>query len=352
MDDRQDGCRGDEGTATVDQVSPPDPATENQPSEQTARRREALALHLEQLEETQRSGADLQVALAGTDLDAWELAQLDQGPGGVSHRWHDLIAEGVAFRNKCQTDVGWSSDERQLSVEELNDFRDILITDASLGVALLEETQRAVNQLIRSGEMDVVKKLTGFRNKIARSVNELKGIIGVKGYAEAAAIAEELITPEGQASWTGRRTPPPTPTKRTPKPVRRVAFEASQVVFKEEKGARESNLKPLLMLLGLSVVVWGVFILPKLTVKTVQMLTVNDISPKSEIRHVVAKPPSLFVELDSHGWRALSGQERLALVDDVGRTAAAAGYNGVHFKLESGKTAAQWLKEHGSRLID
>ena len=48
-------------------------ATENRSSEQAARRREALSMHIEQLEEIHRSGTDLKEALAGIEVDAWEL---------------------------------------------------------------------------------------------------------------------------------------------------------------------------------------------------------------------------------------------------------------------------------------
>jgi len=320
-----------------------EPTTENQPSEQTAKRRETLALYLEQLEEARRSGADLQEALAGTDLDAWELAQLNHGLDDASNRWHTLIVEGVAFRNKYETDLGWAPGEEQFSAEEHADFLAILTTDAALGIALLEETQRTINQLVLSGELDEAKRLTGFRNKIGQSVNELKGHLGAEGYAEATSISEGLVTPEEQASWTEREPAPFVPAKSSSKPVVRVVFK---------KEALHYHVKPLLMLLGLSVVVWGVFILPELTFTQSQTLTLNDVSPRSEIRYVVAKPPSLFVELDSREWHTLSEQERLSLVDDVGRTAAAAGYNGAHFKLENGKTAAQWLKKRGSQLVN
>lgn len=363
MDDRQNGYRGDEGAAmpskgltveNLDRTSPLDSTAENQPSEQTAKRRETLALYLEQLEEARHSGTDLQEALAGIDLDAWELAQLNHGLGDASNRWQALIVEGVAFRNKYETDLGWAPSGQQLSAEEHADFRAILTTDAALGVALLEETQRAVNQLILSGELDEAKKLTGFRNKIGKSINELRDHLGAAGFAEATSISEELVTPEEQASWTGRERPKFVPAKTTSRGAMKQWGSSSrptdQVVFKSE--VLHSHLKPLLMLLGLSVVVWGVFILPKLTFESVLTLTLNDISPRSEIRHVVAKPPSLFVELDSREWHTLSKQEQLDLVDDVGRTAAAAGYNGAHFKLENGKPAAQWLKERGGRLID
>ena len=81
--------------------------TGNQPGAQTVKRREILALYLVQLEEAQRSGADLQKALDGIDLDAWELAQLDRGLGGAPNRWYALVAEGVASATSTKpTSVG------------------------------------------------------------------------------------------------------------------------------------------------------------------------------------------------------------------------------------------------------
>jgi len=335
-----------EGSNTISSA-----ATAPRPSEQATRRREALAVHVEQIEEIQRSGSDLEESLAGIELDSWELDQLDRGPGDESCPWSSLITQGVAFRIKCLTDLGWGPEAQQLSIEELNDFRELLIADAAIGIALLEESQQAINHLIGSGEMDVVKKLAAFRNRISRSVNELKGKIGERGFDEAMAASEELTTPVDRAAWTERETreAAATPAAATPAASRPAP---GRVTFKEEREAASNHLKPLLMLLGLAVVVWGVFVLPKLTVRTVQTLTVSDVSPRSEIRHVVAKPPSLYVELNASSWRALDGQQRLELMDDVGRTAAAAGYNGAHFTLENGATAGQWLKEQGSRLAD
>ena len=322
--------------------------SENLLSEEVLRRRETLALHLEQLEETHRSGVDLQEALAGLELDAWELEQLALSLSGESIFWRDLVPEGVAFRNKCQTDIGWGPGVQQLSVEELDDFREILIMDATVGFALLEETQRAVNQLIRDGEMGIAKRLSGFRNKIAKSVNDVKNIIGDKGYAEASRNGEQLVAPEKRATWTKRQAP----ERSAPMPPR--GTRAVRIEYRDGNSeiSGPKHTKPLLMVLGLAVVVWGVFVLPKLQIETVPMLDMNDLAPAAEIRYVDAKPPSLFVELDSRGWRALDETQRLALIDDVGKTASAAGYNGAHFRLENGQTAGRWLKEGGSRLVD
>ena len=346
--------RGDEGNAVLDQVlgietpdeSPGTPASgARRPSAQSMRRRETLSLYLEQLEEARRAGGDLREAFDGIELDSWELDQLGHGLDGTAS-WQALIAEGVAFRNKFQTDLGWIPSGREMSAEDATDLRRLLITNTAVGIALLAEIQLAVNQLVLSGGMEDAKRLTGFRNKIGQSLNNLRDRVGANGYAEAEELSEGLVTPAEQASWTERDGPAPFAAERAPSrsPAGR------PVIFKSAE--TRSHIKPLLMLLGLTVVVWGVFIMPKFSGKTLPELTMQDVAPRAEIRHVVARPPSLYVKLDTQKWRALSKEERLSLVEDVGRTATAAGYHGARFTLENGRTAAQWLKERGSQLID
>jgi len=347
--------RGDEGATALDELIGPETVDETVSaveqrahSEQSVRRRDILSLYLEQLAESHKTGGDLREAFDGIELDTWELEQLGRGLDG-SISWRALVAEGVAFRNKLATDLGWISNEHEMSAADATDLRRLLVTDTSLGIALLAETQLAVNQLILAGGIEEAKRLTSFRNKIGQTLNDLRDRVGDAGYSVAETLSEGLITPSAEASWTEREGPAPfaatRPTAATSTPA------TGRVVFKESAPAR-SHLKPMLMLLGLLIAVWGVFILPRLTTKPLPQLTMQEVSPRSEIRHVVSRPPSLYVKLDTPGWKSLTKAERLALVDDVGRTATAAGYHGAQFTLENGRTAAQWLKERGSILID
>lgn len=319
-------------------------------SVESMRRREALLVYLEQLEDARKSGGDLREALAGVDLDNWELDQLGRGLDGPQNIWRALIAEGVAFRNKFETDLGWLPSGQELSADDAQDIRRLLVTNAALGIALLDEIQDAVNALILCGDLDDAKKLTGFRNKIGQSVKSLKDRVGQAGFEEARSLSQGLITPAEQASWTDPNTDTPFAPARAPHAPASHA-PASRIVFKA-KTEPHSHVKPLLMVFGLMIAIWGVFIVPRITSKPLPELTMQDVAPRSAIRHVVARPPSLFVKLKGSEWNALSRGERLALVDDVGRTATAAGYHGVQFTLEDGSTAAQWLQEHGSRLTD
>lgn len=354
--------RGDEGAAVLEKLLGPEASADGrpEPSEQSARRRKALSVYLDPLEQAQRDGGDLLEALDGIELDFWELEQLGYGLAGCAS-WQTLVAEGVAFRNKLQTDLGWIPDDREMNAFDATDLRRLLVTDAALGIALMAETQLAVNELVLEGEVEDAKRLTAFRNKISQAVAGLKERVGREGFANAEANSEPMITPAERASWTHRKAKqtdgPPAGSHRRPAP-RASKPTAGPVTFKETTTADEaerpanSHLKPMLMLLGLLLAFWGVFILPKMRTKPLPQLTLQDVSPRTEIRHVVARPPSLYVKLDTPGWRSLSAEQRLTLVDDVGRTAAAAGYNGALFTLEDGSAAAQWFRERGSVLID
>ena len=65
------------------------------------------------------------------------------------------------------------------------------------------------------------------------------------------------------------------------------------------------------------------------------------------IRELMARPPSLFIEVDSQAWSAMSAADRRRLVKEVGEMAKASGYTGVQFRDSTGISVAQWLLTQG-----
>ena len=51
-------------------------------------------------------------------------------------------------------------------------------------------------------------------------------------------------------------------------------------------------------------------------------------------RAVTARPPSLYIELNTSQWATLSPQQRLAILETIGRIAAGAGYSGVQARTD------------------
>ncbi len=315
-------------------------------------RRATLALYLDQLAQARAANEDLNAAIAGADLDGWELSQLDEALSGATQAWQALIVEGIAFQIKLQTDLGFASPTTALSAEDEAEIRDLLLGDAAIGIALLEETQRAINDLVLSGEMELATRLTGFRNKLGQRVTRLRGQVDEQDFAQATARSEIYCEPKEDAEWQSSEFRPktfategPTPP---PKPLSQV-----RMVERRNTGSSQRPIKGWLMVLGASICLWAVLILPRMmNNQPLPELSVSDVAPRQEIRHVISKPPSLYVELDSAAWRAMSKTGRLELIDDVGQTAMAAGYNGAQFTLEGGEAVGRWLKARGSELAD
>ena len=321
-------------------------------SQATTERRAQLALYLDQLSAARAADEDLNAAIAGADLDSWELSQLDDALVGATEAWQALIVEGVAFQIKLQTDLGFAVPAAAMSGEDQAEVRELLLGDAAVGLALLEETQREVNDLVLAGEMELATRLTGFRNKLGQRVNHLRGQVDEQDFARATEKSEGYCEPKEDAEWqsaefrprtfaTGGPTPPP--------------MERPQARLLEQRTVTNESrpIKGWLMVLGASICLWAVLILPRImNNQPLPELTVSDVAPRQEIRQVTSKPPSLYVELDAAAWRGMSSESRLSLLDDVGQTASAAGYNGAQFTLESGESVGRWLKARGSELID
>ena len=317
----------------------------------TERRRAELSLYLEQLDQARGAGENWTALTEGARLDEWELEQLDQALQQTTEAWHPLLLEGVAYQIKLETDLGFLTPVHERSPEENLELRNLMVQDLALGLALLEETQRSVNQMVLAGQMDEATRLTSFRNKIGQGVQRIKGDLSPEEFAAATARSEQLCEEKEEAEWRSTdfqpiaNIPAPTPTP-TAKPTVRM-------VQRHDVGQQQRPLKGLLFVLGASICLWAVLILPKITSKNeLPTLTLGDISPRSEIRHVEARPPSLFVELDGEAWTTMSNEARLTLIDDVGKAAEAAGYMGAQFKLDSGTRVARWLKQRGSELVD
>ena len=82
------------------------------------------------------------------------------------------------------------------------------------------------------------------------------------------------------------------------------------------------------------------------------ILTERNIPQSTAILELIARPPSLYVEVDVVEWKALSSAERRQLVKEVGEVADASGYTGVQFRDTNGSSVAQWLRSQGVWLAN
>jgi hypothetical protein len=316
-------------------------------------RQEALAGYLEQMSLI-RDSADGPAAVAlifgphRLELDRWETAVLERALADPddAEGWTTLLAEGLAFQAKHLVDS--EADGDAATPEQEGAIRDQQLTNAAIGLSLLEETQRAINTMVLSGALDQAKKFSTFRNKIGHTVSTLKDSLGPEDYERAETMAQEMV-PELEQQPSAARSDEPLrfddlPATGTGSDSRRVA-RARRV-----KKRPVNRTRPLLLVFAGLAVVWLVIAVPRLTHRPLPVLQSQDLPAHEAIDGISARPPSLYVDLDVKAWNGLSRGQRLELIDEIGSVAAGAGYTGAQFRVAERGTVGRWLEHRGAEL--
>jgi hypothetical protein len=286
----------------------------------------------------------------GSTLDPWEKSVLEQtivAADSTSDDWAILVAQGIALQSKYRDDRRPLETSDSIPPETLTTLHAQLMTDAAIGLALMEETQRAIDLMVLSGQIDEAKKLTGFRTKLVQTVSRIKETIGPTAYRAAETLSAKMVPPQEDKLATGTaedREPPPAFIKRTHTTVKPTPAPKPK---KRKTASIEDRTKPLIALLAVLILAWVVFILPRLNRERLPVITEQEMPQSAAIRELMARPPSLFIEVDSQTWNAMSAADRRQLVKEVGEVAEASGYTGVQFRDSTGISVAQWLLTQG-----
>lgn len=335
-------------------------------------RRERLAPHFGEFlrwaaEELDPQDLPRVVALEGrsVEIGSWErtaLREARETHGRNADRALSLLAEGVALQVRFGELVERFDHGPLPRPAELQTFLDALVTDVAVGIALQEELQHEMNRLIGSGRLANAKHLSAFRAKVVQCVSELKERIGEDEVEEAERRAERLSPERPSADPASlpelEEDEPDAPSWATyrdgeddaehpPRPSQHPAEAAPMQPVHAEPRAR---IRPLLLVLAALVVVYGIVNFPRLETPELTVLTLEHFSHLDVVQGITARPPSLFIVLDRRRWQAASVDERRELLQEMGRIAGDAGYNGIHARTRDGAPVGQWMKKTGVQL--
>lgn len=319
-----------------------------------ARRMEILRPHIAQLELLKSSAGSNPVPFennagaASLGLDDWEKTVLDRvlsGTAGEAQRWPALMLQGVALQDSYCCSVEHLDGAEALDADDRGRIESRLVVDAAMGLALGEELQRVVNDLVADNRLEEAKRLSSFRNRLNRCVSAARERVGPEAFDVACDLSAEMVVRRDGDSVSA--------------PVLQRLFDESQefdgraaAVPLAKAEAVPDRSRPLALVLGLLLVVWAVFILPRLTEEKLPELLAQDVPQSPALLEVVSAPPSMFVTVDQHMWKELPRADRRLFVDQLGQTASKASYTGVQVRSDEGQTVAQWLKETGVTVFD
>jgi hypothetical protein len=288
-------------------------------------------------------------------LDAWEREQLARSfePGTVDSDGSRLVARAVALRVKSMVDCEHLAAGDGQDGSSLYTLQGRLNLDCSLGMELLREMQRAIDELVVSGEAAHAERLRHSLDGLRRCLAEVKFEI-----AEAGRRAAQ------DASWIPRiESPEPAPAAWA-RPAAGAAPAAPAPSFGPPSAAAVSASVPLprrrrrrLGRTGILILALAASVLLRLAVAGRNagggpVEPAAPTLPRAEaIRSTLARAPSLFVELHAAAWEALSESQRRALVEELGQAARSGDWAGVHLTTDEGGAVARWLRERGAELI-
>lgn len=291
------------------------------------------------------------------EVDAWEMGALRETLilGGVGAKpWSALVTEGVAFLIGCKLKrAGW--------VKKASNA-DALVTFVAAGLALTIEIQNLIDQLIVAGGVTSAKRLTQFRHKILQDAKELRRLLADADSQRTEVVAADLtappqhalpvsssvgISPKGAREYKPRDTSPTDPLYDLGAPEGGIIHVSSR-----READRARRMRAMSILLFASAVVWMIFFMPRLFEPKAQVLQKTQFRHLPAISNVTARPPSLYVEVRSQAWDALDPTDQQELLEEIGRIAIGANYNGAQIKKENaGAVVGRWLRQQGAELV-
>lgn len=278
-------------------------------------------------------------------LDAWEKHAIDRAIQSQATDWSALVVEIVAFCARlADREAQQEGAASNLALAER-------ITDAAIGLALMEELQDEINAMIASGKPDVAKHLSSLRNKLGQLIGPLRDELGGDAFKQAEQQSTLLTVPRhSRVETPAEDTPEETGPRHAYEPFKRdLASRARPYVSAEEQ---VSQVKSLSLVLVVLLAIWAVLVVPRLLREPIPEIQIAELPRSEAFVDALARPPSLYVTVDSREWKRMSRADRQVYVDAVGASVAPVGYTGVHFTSTSGTTVAQWLKKTGTRLVD
>ena len=347
-------------------------------------REKALAPYLDKLRNwiTQvgnsdpESSARINVGSQTVILEGWDRVQLVEffaAESSEASESAELMAHAVALVLKANFDVECLKNGNPDDSPKLYALQAELMLDTALGMALLDETQQAIDHWVLSGRVVDAKAMSVFRHQISRAVAQAKKRIADSELHQAEVLSKSLgdRLPEARPVPEVRR-PTSAPAEVEPilldgegdlveidQPVRRKKPRKGVPVKRAGSlpGPTDTVVYPSftkILSVGLVGVV-GLFVLvvlvPMLFDRELPGMLRSDLPNADLLESVEAMPPSIYATVSDDRWREFGDRERRTMIDELGRQAAGLGYSGVILRTPDGRPVARWLQERGYELV-
>ena len=326
------------------------------------RRQPALDAYVEQLHRyfAESEAASLQegIDVAGrrVAVEPWVADALRNslafGLGGDAQ--FALLTQAVALRMKIVDDASQLKRELSGPTRKLYVVQAELMLDAAMTMALLREIQQAIDDEVRAGHMDRAKQWTQLKNSMHGAATGLKSTLADAERRRADVLTDDLTDQPAVAAEVA------TPSRYAPMMQKLAAEDAERMRLARVRHRAlvaldhlPSRTELLVAFLAIAVAVWLGFVkLPEHFRTPLPRLAVKEFPRSDGFLEIEARPPSLYITLDSAAWSALDHDARRHQVRTVSSVLLTNDYTGVWLRTEEGRPVAQWLSGSGVRLLE
>jgi hypothetical protein len=102
----------------------------------------------------------------------------------------------------------------------------------------------------------------------------------------------------------------------------------------------------------LSAAIWAATVwLPSTLREDPPRVSLSSLEDTDVVLAIVARPPSLYVDVDGAAWDALTHVQKRRRIEQVADVVSPVGFDGVLLRDESGRPVAQWIRGRGVGLL-
>ena len=304
------------------------------------------------------------------NLEPWEQSALQDIDGAIS--WHLVIREAHGWRAMVEQHTN--------TPDQTQPVPSTLTEDAIVGYTIAHDMQHEVDSLILQGDMRTAKRITQYKNRFTKEIENLEQWIGSetltqcksqgRNLAESARAATRAL----EASLDTPKEPDEFTEEERAILNRANHLEAllegkssamqsvTQARFEKSYGSaralpmdteKQRSLMPYLIgTIVVLAVIWVIRVgVPMFTTPPLPEADYSQLKHPA-ITSVTPRSPTVYITVDQAAWKALDETSKSSLVDTARQVLEPHGFQGALFRTEDGTTVGQWLKKTGSKTID
>ena len=284
------------------------------------------------------------------------------GAGEEAVDWWRVVTQGVALRVKGLVDLARLEQIKERDAR-LFALQAELMLDTAIGMALVGETHRFIGSLLQRGELEDARRLTRFHHGLRSIVVAVKRSLAESERARAVELVDcltdaEIVPSRPEAAGDEEEETPPAPRTRAIarwqrlKIRRRPRDSTSDPTPVPLLAPRLPKTQVLAGALALTLALWqGLTRLPLYLASPPPPLTRASLDAGEVVESVEARPPSLFVDVDTRSWEAMTDATRRELILQVSTVLKAHGYTGALFETVDGRAVGRWFTGRGPEII-